>query len=287
MSSLKYMLGAMWVMIMSVPPSSWRSPSWTTPSSDISVIFDNWNMTNLAWNVGASVVSFQGEYVLEAVFPKGSRNPEHSPQGGLGFYSSPIDMTNKTTLTFSYDVWFGSGTGGVNKFKWVKGGKLPGLYGGHTRCSGGYSAKDCFSTRYMWRKNGLGEIYLYLPLALQTPGFCHVRPQTVCDPDWGTSLGRGSFSFTDNKWNSLQQIIVMNSFASNGTPNHDGSVTVSFGYNGVVNAKIHFNQVVWRSSPTVQPLGIMFDTFFGGSTNDYATPIQQNIYFRNFSLSVA
>ena len=45
-------------------------------------------------------------------------------------------------------------------FEWVLAGKLPGLYGGHTACSGGDEALDCFSTRLMWREGGMGELYL-------------------------------------------------------------------------------------------------------------------------------
>lgn len=34
-------------------------------------------------------------------------------------------------------------------FDFVKGGKLPGMYGGHKGCSGGQDSEDCFSTRLM------------------------------------------------------------------------------------------------------------------------------------------
>ena len=76
-------------------------------------------------------------------YPKGSFKPSASPVGGTGFYATPIDLSNAKVVTLKYKVFFPSG------FNFVKGGKLPGLYGGHTSCSGGKSAAECFSTRFM------------------------------------------------------------------------------------------------------------------------------------------
>lgn len=46
-------------------------------------------------------------------------------------------------------------------FDWVKGGKLPGLYGAAPNataiCTGGNHEPDCFSARLMWRNRGIGE----------------------------------------------------------------------------------------------------------------------------------
>ena len=62
-----------------------------------------------------------------------------------------------TLKRFSVQLMFGS------EFDFVKGGKLPGLYGGGTSCSGGAESERCFSTRFMWRRDGDGEVYGYLP----------------------------------------------------------------------------------------------------------------------------
>jgi hypothetical protein len=43
----------------------------------------------------------------------------------------------------AYKIFFPS------DFDFVKGGKLPGLFGGRPGCSGGDAGKDCFSTRFM------------------------------------------------------------------------------------------------------------------------------------------
>jgi hypothetical protein len=94
------------------------------------------------------------EVSLQLFYPKGSVNPGRSPQGGMEFYASPLDVHTARTVTLRYSVYF------PKDFAWVLAGKLPGLYGGHTGCSGGNAALDCFSTRLMWRQGGLGELYL-------------------------------------------------------------------------------------------------------------------------------
>lgn len=94
---------------------------------------------------------------LQCFYPSGSINPgnKDAPQGGFQFYAIPLpDIGSATTATLEYGVFF------PTDFAWVKGGKLPGFYGGHTGCSGGNAALDCFSTRLMWRNDGAGELYL-------------------------------------------------------------------------------------------------------------------------------
>ena len=92
--------------------------------------------------------------VMQIAYPKDSVNPANSPVGGVNIYATPISLDNAQSVSLEYTVFFPS------NFEWVKGGKLPGLYGGHTTCSGGDDAKSCFSTRLMWRAHGAGELYL-------------------------------------------------------------------------------------------------------------------------------
>jgi hypothetical protein len=65
-----------------------------------------------------------------------------------------VDITAATNVSFSYGVFFPVG------FDFVKGGKLPGLFGGKKACSGGAAAEDCFSMRMMFRTGGKGEVRL-------------------------------------------------------------------------------------------------------------------------------
>ncbi|KAH9977425.1 hypothetical protein BJV74DRAFT_781262 [Russula compacta] len=142
--------------------------------------------------------------MLQIFYPKDSVNPAGSPQGGSQFYASPLDITKARNVTLEYDVFFPS------DFEWVKGGKLPGLYGGRTRCSGGDPALNCFSTRLMWRADGAGELYLYAPKDRQTPSLCSAPPLSVCDGAYGLSISRGSFKFSRGAWTHLSQTVVLN-----------------------------------------------------------------------------
>jgi len=63
--------------------------------------------------------------------------------GGSGFYWQLSDggYDQRNSMTIKYDVFFTDG------FNFVKGGKLPGMYGGKMGCSGGTDAASngCFS----------------------------------------------------------------------------------------------------------------------------------------------
>ncbi|KAF9036879.1 hypothetical protein BJ165DRAFT_1354279 [Panaeolus papilionaceus] len=141
--------------------------------------------------------------IIQIFYPKGSINPAREPQGGAEFYGSPVDISDASSVTFEYSVFFPA------DFDWVKAGKLPGLYGGHPGCSGGNAALDCFSTRLMWRKDGQGELYLYAPKDKQTKALCD-DPLSTCDAAYGLSIGRGSFGWAAGAWTTARQTIVLN-----------------------------------------------------------------------------
>lgn len=92
--------------------------------------------------------------VLQLFYPENSIDPASKPQGGAEFYATPLSIQHANTVSLEYSVFF------PVDYDWVLGGKLPGLYGGHTGCSGGNNALTCFSTRLMWRPGGMGELYL-------------------------------------------------------------------------------------------------------------------------------
>lgn len=156
---------------------------------------------------------------LQLVYPAYSVNPSSKSPGGAEFYASPLNLSDAKNVTMEYSVYFPA------DFDWVKGGKLPGLYGGHTGCSGGVAAEDCFSTRLMWRQDGAGELYLvcrftynvikgltcsqYAPKSKQTNALCS-DPQSVCDAEYGLSIGRGSFHYGTGNWTTLRQDVVLN-----------------------------------------------------------------------------
>jgi len=51
----------------------------------------------------------------------------------------------------------------------------------------------------MWRREGDGEAYVYLPKAGRTKELCST-PGTKCDSDAGVSLMRGAFKFETGRW---------------------------------------------------------------------------------------
>ena len=104
----------------------------------------------------ASVATWNNDTdnAIQLLYPVGSINPANKPQGGVDIYANPLPMEDAHNVTLEYSVF-------IDKdFDFVKGGKLPGLYGGHMGCSGGDIANECFSTRLMWRPDGAGELYL-------------------------------------------------------------------------------------------------------------------------------
>jgi hypothetical protein len=146
---------------------------------------------------------------LQIKYPKGSINPAGSIKGGADFYANPFSagvLESARTLSLSYRVLFSNG------FDFVKGGKMPGLYGGPRGCSGGKDAgaSACFSTRLMWRPRGEGELYLYAPRDKQAKGVCKTHPKSVCSDDYGMSIGRGSFRWATGRWTEVRQTVRLN-----------------------------------------------------------------------------
>lgn len=98
-----------------------------------------------------NVILWQSGGGIEVHYPAGSYSPEGPIVGGFGVWTDhPVPTQG---ASFKYSVYFPAG------FNFVRGGKLPGLYGGKKQCAGGDPAVDCFSTRVMWRENGKGKRY--------------------------------------------------------------------------------------------------------------------------------
>ncbi len=87
--------------------------------------------------------------VLKVKYPAGSYSTG-SVKGGTQFYVYPLENVATGHVAFEFEVLFPA------DFDFVKGGKLPGLFGGKTGCGGGDLAMDCFSARFMWGPNGSG-----------------------------------------------------------------------------------------------------------------------------------
>jgi hypothetical protein len=144
-------------------------------------------------------------------------------------------------------------------FDFVKGGKLPGFYGG-TEVSGGRTpdGTNGFSTRFMWRTDGQGEVYTYMPSS----------------PKFGTSLGRGSWKFSRDKWQCIEQELVLN------TPGRsDGVVRV-----WLDGQPVYANEgLALRTVASLRIEGVFFSTFFGGGDESWAPPADTYADFAAFA----
>lgn len=103
-----------------------------------------------------------------------------------------------------------------------------------------------FLSRLMWRKKGEGEIYAYLPYSSEPASICG-SDLNVCNPEYGYSLGRGSFQFKAGKWTHLRQVLTMN------TPGKQDGQLVLY-----ANGKKVFTQqkMIFRREPAGRVVGI-------------------------------
>jgi hypothetical protein len=188
-------------------------------------------------------------------YPKGSTSPADrgAPGGGAQFLgvgpAAPADH-----LFLRYRVRFAPG------FEFVKGGKLPGFYGGRV-ISGGHipDGTNGFSTRFMWRAGGAGELYAYLPGSV----------------DWGTSLGRDRFRFQPGAWHCLEQEVALNA-----PGRADGVARVWLDGRDV----FAIDTLTFRTVPTLHIEGVFFSTFFGGHDASWAPPADTHVDFADFAV---
>lgn len=223
------------------------------------------------------VPSPDGTLAYQATYPKGSYKPSGDIVGGFGFYfagPSGFSFENAEEILFSYSVYFPA------DFPWVMGGKLPGPFGGANQdiaegCSGGRQdgRNKCFSLRLMWRAAGDGEIYAYLPELPENDSPMNLTG-SVKDPTYGLSIARGAFKFAASQWTVVAQRVRMNRIGGK-----DGELELW------VNGKsvIHATGLSIRADNATTFRGIHAQTFFGGSTAQWATPIDTHAWFADFS----
>lgn len=117
----------------------------------------------------------------------------------------------------------------------------------------------------MWRTDGKGELYTYLPNPEISSQFnankalCNVAPLSECNDEYGASVGRGAFSFTPGKWTTLAMRVLLN---DDGKANGelelfvDGKSTINV--DGLIIAYS-------KDDTPARAQGIMAQTFFGGA----------------------
>jgi hypothetical protein len=187
-----------------------------------------------------------------ATYPAGLIGGSSATGIPTNYYSIP--PANEYYL--DYRVMFETG------WQCVKGGKLPGLIGGsHTTGCDAITA-DGWSARFMWLINCAGTIYLY-----------DQNRQNNCGDDYIFSNGA---DIAVNQWSRITERVVIN------TPGQK---------NGIVQAWFNGKQVVSLtavelrgsvSATTAMVDGVSLQTFYGGSTSDWAPGVTTHSLFSVF-----
>ncbi|KAJ7704483.1 polysaccharide lyase family 14 protein [Mycena rosella] len=209
------------------------------------------------------VAAPDGKLAMEAIYPKGLYK---EPRGGSSFYApgpDTVDFTTARELTFGYSIMFPQG------FQFVKGGKLPGIY------------PTCFSARLMWRPQGAGELYTYLPDPSDPKYAANEKlctmPQSQCNPTYGASISRGAFTFPTGEWLTVSERMKLNTAGQ-----ADGELELFVGGKSVISA----TWIIIRDSDEGRMRGIQFQTFFRSATADWASPVNQTAFFTDFSVAI-
>jgi hypothetical protein len=219
-----------------------------------------WNIVNILY--GIKLIKVVND-ALQTTYPKNSWAPSGPINGGFQFYASPAVFPSKK-VKFQYKVMF------PEKFNWVKGGKLAGIWMGNIGANGGNHIADGASFRVMWRAEGALEAYVYTPTN-QSPDFMNAT-KSISNNEYGLSVWRGSAYAIAGEWTNITITAVMNS--SNGTS--DGIIGLT-----VNNVALSFNKFNWGSN-AFNIEGLMMHTFFGGSDASWATPTEQAVLFKDF-----
>lgn len=200
--------------------------------------------------------------LLRAHYKAGSYDPGtaikgQAPLGGLQFTSrfANASLPSSDRLVLSFAVRFRDG------FNFVRGGKLPGLYGGVPRSGGKIpNGHDGFSTRVVWQSQGKGALYAYLPTSVV----------------YGTVMGSGSWHFVPGKWMDISHAVRLNTPGSS-----NGEVAIWI--DGVlVHKECH---LTFRDTENLKIDGIFFSTFFDGNDPTWASVENNFVDFGQFTVS--
>lgn len=200
-----------------------------------------------------------GQRILRVHLPKGSIDPgsaykRGTPLGGAGFKLRVL-QPGATAVTLSYRVRF------AENFDFVRGGKLPGLFGGIGNSGGQIpNGRDGFSFRLMWGPNGMGTVYAYLPSSVK----------------YGTNLLKGGFQFRPGKWHLIRQEVVLNEPLS-----ADGQIRLWFDDHFIGEA----GGLVVRTVDKLTIEGLLFDVFFGGNDVSWASTRDTHIDFSDIAIT--
>lgn len=197
----------------------------------------------------------------DTTFTGGSMNVSY-PGGkfggstGAAFRARPFKMFPKDSATVGCSIFIPS------DFNFTKGGKLgPGLCIGTdigVCATGGDHMETAGSARVTFSEAGEAVAYLYIPEQVDAS---HGRT--------GDKVVR-SGKLRKGAWNDVSLSVTL------GAPGKSGNVVLS------VNGSKVSTSVTWRKSSSIKISGVLFATFFGGSTSNYAPSKPQKLSYKNF-----
>lgn len=146
-------------------------------------------------------------------------------------------------------------------FQFVRGGKLPGLFGGRGNSGGDIpNGTDGFSFRLMWLDGGKGRVYAYLPTS-----------QT-----YGTPLFERKIQFQRGKWHRVTQELHLN------TPGFSDGYVRMWIDGEFLGAQ---TGLMIRTVDSLKIEGVFFDVFYGGNDDSWAPTGENFIDFADFELN--
>lgn len=236
-------------------PSAAPSAQPSTPAvQDLASFFGSDFTASDAFCTFSHQMASVSDGVLAVTYPAGSTAPSMGPPYGGAQICEPFSSGPQTTATLRYQVRFPVG------FQFVKGGKLPGLYGGVEPFSGGGHNPNGWSLRLMWRSGGAGEIYAYIAGV----------------NGYGLDLGRGDFSWpADGQWHAVSLQVVLN------TPGEaNGEAVLS------LDGKVVIDTTGLSITDAAVPIsGLFFSTFFGGHDPSWSPTAPMSADFAGFGAS--
>ena len=218
----------------------WLGVLWAHPNGRVNVIEEN------------------GNRFLRVDYPQGGVGPR---EGGAQWKIDFIKAfgTTYNELYISYKLRFANG------FDPVKGGKLPGLFGGQGN-TGGHPADgyDGWTARMMWRVDAAPVFYVY---------------HTDMQGNFGDNFYWDEVEtqlFPAAEWVQVEHRIVMN------TPGNKDGILQGW-YNGKLALDKH--DMRYRHVNSFAIDGFYFSTFFGGSSDSWAPIHDETIDFDDFIFS--
>ena len=163
------------------------------------------------------------------------------------------EQIKEATLSFDFKLH--------SKFEFVRGGKMHGLGGGTATMGCDPIDPDGWSTRMMWRANGLPELYVY-----------HQDRKYRC----GDFYNPSNFFFAPDSWYRIDIQIKMNSSPAS----KDGRALLYI--DGV--KQVEVNGLHLSGNANVNIDKFLFSTFYGGHDPSWSPSKTTYVYYDNFTV---